>query len=260
MRRHAWTSGIDAAVLAALLAAAPIMAADDVRPGLTEQPCAADQRPPTPAEWPDWFRRSIAEDFGHLCRYAAANTQVARPVRVVFIGDSITEGWPGYSPRLFSNGIIGRGIGGQTSPQMLVRFRQDVIDLQPAAVHIMVGTNDIAGNTGPQKMEWVEGHIHSMADLARAHGIRVIIGSVPPALVFPWRPGLKPAPQIVELNRRLKAWADREGYMFVDYHSALVGPDGGMKPGLATDGVHPSEAGYRVMEATVRAALARALP
>lgn len=260
MRGHAWAG----AILAMALVSGPASAADTSPVGLTEQPCAADQRPPTPEEWPDWFRRSIAEDFGHLCRYSAANAAVKRPVRVVFIGDSITEGWPANSPALFGDAagqaILGRGVGGQTSPQMLVRFRQDVIDLHPAAVHIMAGTNDIAGNTGPQKMAWVEGHIHSMADLARAHGIKVMIGSVPPASVFPWRPGLQPAPQIAELNRRLKAWAGKEGHMFVDYHSALAGPDGGMKPGMAADGVHPTQAGYRVMEATVRKAIGQLLP
>ena len=248
-----------AAVILALIAT-PALAEDSFRGGLVENPCAADQSRPTPEQWSDWFRRSILEDFGHLCRYAAATRAVPRPVRVVFIGDSITEGWPENSPDLFTAGTVGRGIGGQTTPQMLVRFRQDVLSLQPTAVHIMAGTNDIAGNTGPSTMEAVEGHIHSMAELARAHGIKVLIGSVPPAATFPWRPGLQPSPQIVELNRRLKTWAASEGHVFVDYHSAMAGPDGGMKPGLAADGVHPTHEGYQIMAREYRAAIVKLIP
>ena len=163
------------------------------------------------------------------------------------LGDSLTEGWMAADPRLFTNGVINRGISGQTSAQMLVRFRQDVVDLKPAAVHILAGTNDIAGNMGPTTLQDVVANIRSMIELGREHHIRVILGSVLPAQRFDWAPELRPAPQIAELNRLLTALARAEGITFVDYYSAMANPAGGLDPVLANDGVHPSKVGYSRM-------------
>lgn len=148
----------------------------------------ADPRPAHPkVSWTEQQLHTLTRDFGQLCRYRAANAALTERPRVVFAGDSITDNWINFDPAFFSNGVIDRGIGGQTSPQLLLRFRQDVIDLHPQAVHIMIGSNDIAGNTGAATIETVEGHIASMAELARAHGIRVILASVPRPAPSPGR-------------------------------------------------------------------------
>jgi lysophospholipase L1-like esterase len=180
-------------------------------------------------------------------------------VRVVFMGDSITDNWIHSDAALFSNGVVDRGISGQTTPQMLARFRADVIALKPQAVHIMAGTNDIAGNTGAATIETVKGNIASMAELARAHGIKVILASIPPAAAFPWSPDKHPAPAILAFNAWLKAYAARNGFAYVDYHAALTDAQGGMKPGLSSDGVHPTVAGYAVMRPLALAAIAKTL-
>ena len=174
------------------------------------------------------------------------------------MGDSITDNWIDADPSLFTDGLVDRGISGQTTPQMLVRFREDVIALKPKAVHIMAGTNDIAGNTGAATMATVQGNIETMAELAQAHGIRVILASVPPAAAFKWSPDKRPVPQIRALNEWLRGYARRRGFSYVDYYAALATPEGAMKPGLASDGVHPTPAGYAVMRPLALAAVRRA--
>lgn len=204
------------------------------------------------ADWPD------------LERYRRANQLLGLPAhgeqRVVFYGNSITDSWARFFPDQFpGKPYVGRGISGQTTPQMLVRFRQDVIDLKPAAVVILAGTNDIAGNTGPSTLGMIEDNLVSMVQLARANDIRVIVCSVLPAFDYPWRPGLHPAQKIVALNDWLKQYAAKQGLTYVDYWSAMADERGGMRKDLTLDGVHPNEAGYRVMARLVEPAIERVL-
>ena len=203
-------------------------------------------------------------DWPYLERYRADNAKLAPPRpgenRVVFMGNSITEGWAKYFPAQFADKpYINRGIGGQTTPQMLVRFRQDVIALQPAVVVILAGTNDIAGNTGPSTVEMIEDNLASMAELARANGIEVVLSSVLPVFDYPWRPGLEPAPKIVALNAWMNQYAASHGAVYLDYHSAMKDARDGMRADLASDGVHPNEAGYKIMAPLVEKAIAEAL-
>ena len=204
-------------------------------------------------------------DWAWLGRYQSDNAALRsrNAPRIVFIGDSITQGWIDKVPDFFTEGRIDRGIGGQTTPQMLLRFRQDVIDLHPAAVQIMGGTNDIAGNTGPMTPEQTKANIMSMAELARANGIRVILASIPPAANFPWRPGLSTAPRIAAMNAWLKDYAAHTGATYADYWAALHDGDA-LRAALTYDGVHPNEAGYAAMapvaERAIRDALSRPAP
>ncbi|MGH7176176.1 MAG: SGNH/GDSL hydrolase family protein, partial [Tepidisphaeraceae bacterium] len=180
--------------------------------------------------------------------------------RVVFMGNSITEGWAKYFPTMFpGKPYVGRGISGQTTPQMLVRFRQDVIALRPAVVVILAGTNDIAGNTGPSTLEMIEDNLASMTELTRANGIEVVLSSVLPVYDYPWRRGLEPAAKIVALNTWMKQYAATHGAVYLDYHAAMADERQGMRRELADDGVHPNEAGYRVMAPLVERAIAEAL-
>jgi lysophospholipase L1-like esterase len=232
------------------------------RVGIVADPCPIHPKPATGLAWETWRLHMLTRDFGQLCRYAAQNAELAATgarVRVVFMGDSITDNWIDADAALFTNGLVDRGIGGQTTPQMLVRFRADVLALHPQAVHIMAGTNDIAGNTGAATMATVQGNIATMTDLARAHGIKVILASIPPAAAFPWSPKMKPAPQIIALNAWLRGYAARNGFTYVDYHATLAGPDGGMKPGYASDGVHPTPQGYAAMKPLALAAITNTL-
>jgi acyl-CoA thioesterase I len=176
----------------------------------------------------------------------------------VFMGDSITEAWKYGDPKVFTGGWIDRGISGQTTPQMLIRFPADVLALHPRVVHIMAGTNDIAGNTGPTTIDTIVGNIAAMVTLAKADGIRVVIAAVPPAGRFSWAPDLKPVPQIAALNARLRALAAREHVTFVDYGAALALPDGAMRDAFTLDGVHPNAAGYAAMAPLMRKAIAAA--
>jgi lysophospholipase L1-like esterase len=202
------------------------------------------------------LRRRTSTDWAGLCRHRDANEILARTgARIVFMGDSITENWLLADPGLFSNGIVNRGIGAQTSAQMLVRFRADVIRLRPAAVHILAGTNDVAGNNGPTSPADFQNNIESMAEIARANGIGVILGSILPAATFSWQPMLQPAPRILALNQWLRGYAKRGGFTFVDYHGALQGPAGELKPTLGNDGVHPNREGYRIMKRLAEAAI-----
>jgi lysophospholipase L1-like esterase len=198
----------------------------------------------------------LSGDWAALNHYREANASLKPDnSRVVFMGDSITENWA-REPRFAANPhFVGRGVSGQTTQQMLVRFRADVIDLRPAVVHIMGGTNDVAENTGPETDAEIQDAIASMVQLALANKIKVLLASIPPAADIPWRPGLQPAPRIRRLNEWLKAYARESGARYVDYWSALATPDGAMKPGLAADGLHPDSAGYAVMEPVMLAAL-----
>lgn len=181
--------------------------------------------------------------------------------RVVFMGNSITEGWGNIMPQFFTeNPYINRGISGQTTPQMLLRFRQDVIDLEPAAVVILAGTNDIAGNTGPSTLKMIVDNIQSMAEIARANDIKVIISSVLPAYDFPWRPGLEPAPKVVALNQMLKDYCQINNFVYLDYFTPMADQRNGLKAAYGDDGIHPNLAGYQVMAPLAKAAIAKALP
>jgi len=196
------------------------------------------------------------------CRYAIALFGSLRPgeQRVVFYGISITDVWARYVDALFPDKpYVGRGVGGQTTPQMLVRFRQDVIALQPAVVVILAGTNDIAGNTGPSTQAMIEHNLMSMVELARANGISVVLSSVLPAYDYRWRPGLDPAGKIVALNSWMKDYAATHDLVYLDYHSAMADEREGLGPELSEDGVHPNEAGYRIMAPLVERAIAEAL-
>lgn len=227
--------------------------------GLVDDPCPVHPLPTDEAGWHLWNLHMLTRDHGQMCRYHAANLTVAQPVRVVFMGDSITDNWQNLDKTMFVGGLVDRGISGQTTPQMLTRFREDVINLHPAAVHIMAGTNDIAGNTGASTVAIVQGNIESMAELARAHGIKVILASVPPAAAFSWSPTKRPAATILAFNAWLKDYAARNGFAYVDYHGALADAQGGMRPGLSSDGVHPTAAGYAIMRPLALAAVAQTL-
>lgn len=211
-----------------------------------------------------WTTIAQAQDWANLNRFKVENEKLgparACEDRVVFMGNSITEGWSTQMPEFFAGRpYINRGISGQTTPQMLLRFRQDVLKLWPKVVVILAGTNDIAGNTGPSTLEMIEDNIYSMTELAQAHGIQVVLCSVLPAYDYPWRPGLEPAPKIVELNRRLKQYAGTHGAVYCDFFSAMADERNGLPPALSGDGVHPNKAGYAIMAPIVENAIARAL-
>ena len=194
-------------------------------------------------------------DWPNLAKYRDSNAVTG--TRVVFMGNSITEGWKKYW--FTGKPYVNRGIGGQTTPQMLVRFHQDVIALRPSVVVILAGTNDIAGNTGPSTVEMIEDNLAGMAEMARANGIQVVLCSVLPVFDYPWRPGLQPAPKILALNAWMKHYADSTGSVYVDFHSAMRDERNGMRADLASDGVHPNEAGYKIMAPLVEQGIADAL-
>jgi lysophospholipase L1-like esterase len=228
--------------------------AQEPRPSLTPAQLAEQQR----------VDERLRNDWAELWRYRRANAEVPPPApgerRVVFMGNSITDVWARYFPAMFpGKPYVGRGIGGQTTTQMLVRFRQDVIALKPAVVVILAGTNDIAGNTGPSTLEMIEDNLMSMTELAQSNGIRVVLSSVLPVYDYRWRPGLQPAPKIVALNAWMKAYAARVGAVYLDYHTAMADERQGLRSDLTNDGVHPTEAGYRVMAPLAEKAIAEAL-
>ncbi|HNX87438.1 MAG TPA: SGNH/GDSL hydrolase family protein [Paludibacteraceae bacterium] len=205
-----------------------------------------------------------AQDWANLKRYQKENDTLLlkgnAENRVVFMGNSITEGWKSMHPEFFNkNPYICRGISGQTTPQMLLRFRQDVIELNPRVVVILAGTNDIAGNTGPSTPEMIMDNIRSMAELATANNIRVVLCSVLPAYDYPWRKGMKPNIKIPELNKMIKAYADERRITYLDYFGAMANEKNGMIAEYTTDGVHCTSAGYDVMEKMVIPAIAKAL-
>lgn len=194
-----------------------------------------------------------AQDWPNLNRYHDANTQLPVPAknetRVVYMGDSITDAWIGADSAFFkSNNYVDRGISGQTTGQMLLRFRQDVINLKPKVVVILAGINDIAENNGPERMEDIVGNIVSMAQLAKANGIKVVISSVTPAFAFPWRQTINPVPKVKELNELLKDYAAKNNIVYLDYFTAMADSRPGLPADLSKDGVHPNLAGYKIME------------
>ena len=206
----------------------------------------------------------LRTDWANLGRFRAANDSLGAPKdgerRVVFMGNSITEAWaPLFGEQFAGKPYIARGISGQTTPQMLVRFRQDVIALRPAVVVILGGTNDIAGNTGPSSVEMIADNIRSMNDIARSNGIAVVLASVLPAEDYPWKRGLAPADTIVRLNRWIKAYADSVGAVYLDFHTPMSDERHGLRAELTRDGVHPNAAGYRVMAPLAEEAITRAL-
>lgn len=220
--------------------------------------------PPAYYAWKKVHDAQLLIDFGGLERFREADAALPAPKpgenRVVFMGDSITEDWK-LEDSFPGKPYINRGISGQTSPQMLVRFRQDVIDLKPKVVIIQTGTNDIMENTGPMTVRQSGECIASMADLATANKIQVVLCSVLPSSEFAWSPDLKPAPRIVELNAWTKKYAAEKGYIYVDYYSAMTDEHGGLPLALSDDGVHPLPAGFAIMtplaEAGIEEALAR---
>jgi acetyl esterase/lipase/lysophospholipase L1-like esterase len=203
-------------------------------------------------------------DWAYLKRYQNENSRLspAKPTekRIVFMGSSRIENWRRYDSSFFlANNYLDRGVSGQTSPQMLLRFRQDVIDLKPAAVVFLGGSNDIAQNTGPTTIEQIAANMATMAELAKAHGIRFILCAELPVYDYPWRPGLEPAEKIVALNRLYKDYAAKNNVTYVDLYSLLADERGGMKKELTTDGVHPNLQGYKLMEPLVQKAIAETL-
>ena len=208
----------------------------------------------------------LHNDWPNLQKYAAANQrrpapQPGRP-RVVIIGNSITEGWVKQDSAFFKGPTyeyVGRGISGQATGQTVVRFRADVIDLHPAVVVVLVGTNDVAENNGPYNPQTTMNNIMTMTELAQAHGIRVVLGSVAPASDFWWHKGLNPAPKILALNQQIKTYAAQQHLGYYDMHTALKDDQNGLKKAYGEDGVHPNLAGYRVMEPLLNQAVGAAL-
>lgn len=218
--------------------------------GIVAEPCAN----PIPGD------QVLRVDFGGLCKYEMLNRKLpqASASRVVYFGDSITELWRNNIPGLRADDTINRGYSGQTTSQMVIRFRSDVVDLRPHVVHIMAGTNDIAGNTGPTSIDHIKQNIRAMVELAQAHGIKVVLGSILPSKQFSWRTNINPLPGIAAMNGWLKGYAANKGAVFVDYHSAMKAADGGLRPNLSADGTHPNAAGYAIMIPLARAAIERA--
>jgi lysophospholipase L1-like esterase len=202
------------------------------------------------------------KDWAHLKKYEKENEKLKKinePNRVVFMGNSITEGWSNFDKDFFiNNPFVNRGISGQTTPQMLIRFKRDVVNLNPKAVVILAGINDIAGNTGPILLENTAENIISMAEIAKANNIKVYICSTLPAIDFLWSPGLEPAPKVIRLNSILKDYCTKNNITYVDYYSSMVDDEGGLKVPeytAANDLVHPNLAGYKVMEKIILSAL-----
>jgi lysophospholipase L1-like esterase len=206
------------------------------------------------------------DDFGQLKKYHDANAALGAPVasenRVVFFGDSITEGWR-LADSFANKPYINRGVGGQTTPQMLVRFRQDVIDLQPKVVLILAGTNDLAGTTGPMRNEDTEANLASMADLARAHGIRVVLSSILPVHNYSHDGedyfAQRPPARILAINAWIEDYCSKNKIVYLDYFSAMVDDKGLLKKELAEDGLHPNAAGHKIMAPLAEAAIAKAI-
>ncbi|VBB45842.1 Lipolytic protein G-D-S-L family [uncultured Paludibacter sp.] len=205
-----------------------------------------------------------AQDWANLQRYQHENDSVmlltAPKDRVVFMGNSITQGWKETHPEFFSqNPYLDRGISGQTTPQMLVRFRQDVISLKPKVVVILAGTNDIAGNTGPSTLEMIMDNIASMAELAKSNGIQPVLCSVLPAYDYSWKKGMEPNIKIPKLNEMIKTYAKKMKFTYVDYFTPMAEPNNAMKADLTYDGVHCTSKGYFIMESIIVPAIQKAL-
>src|SRR5664279_4956667 len=206
----------------------------------------------------------LHNDWANLGRFREENKLVTMPEegekRVVFMGNSITEGWIRIDPGFFSGKpYINRGISGQTTPQMLIRFKPDVINLKPSVVVILAGINDIAGNSGPSTLEMIEDNLSSMAEIAQANGVSVVLSSVLPAYDFPWRPGLQPAEKVVQLNVWIKNYASNHKCIYLDYFTPMSDQKHALKAEYTEDGVHPTLAGYKIMEPLVVEAIQKAL-
>ena len=200
-------------------------------------------------------------DWAWLCFYEADN-QVLRkgmPPDIIFMGDSITQAWITIDPAFFDASRIDRGISGQTSAQLLLRFQQDALSLRPKVIHLLVGTNDVAGNVGAMGMESYKSNIVAMADLAKANNIVLVLGAIPPADRFPWRASVEPVDYIRSLNRWLRDFSKKRRIVFVDYYAAMANPSGAAREGLTRDGVHPNADGYRIMADLAEPALKKAL-
>ncbi len=206
----------------------------------------------------------LHKDWSNIKRYESQNSKIPAPAtgekRVVFMGNSITEGWKNIDSSFFvGRPYFDRGVSGQTTGQMLVRFREDVVNLKPVVVVILGGINDIAENNGPSKVEDVFGNIVSMAEIARANHIRVVLSSVMPAFNFPWKPAMDPKPSITALNGLIKGYCEKNKIVYLDYFSAMADERPGMPKALSYDGVHPNLAGYKVMEPLAEKAIEEAL-
>jgi lysophospholipase L1-like esterase len=206
--------------------------------------------------------RKVLQDWPDLTRYAADNARLTGETKVVFMGDSITDAWIKRSPKYFADNpsYVDRGISGQTTPQMLIRFRPDVIALKPKVVVILAGTNDIAGNTGPMTLEMIEDNLKSMAELAKANGIKVVMSSVMPVCDY-IRPQTerRPPAKIIALNEWVKSYVDQNNLVYLDYYSAMLDDQKMFKKEITYDGLHPNEAGYAIMEPLADQAIAAAL-
>lgn len=204
----------------------------------------------------------MAQDWANLKKYQRANKALldsSEKITAVFMGNSITESWVNINPGFFSeNNFIGRGIGGQTSPQMLIRFMTDVVELNPEVVVILAGTNDIAGNTGFTSEEMITNNIKAMAQLATANGIEVVLSSILPVYDYAWRPGLEPVQKIASINSWLKHFAEENGHIYLDYYAAMIDEKKGLSKEYSEDGVHPNLKGYQVMEQLAIAAVEQA--
>jgi len=232
--------------------------------GIVLQAFAQASTDDCPSAPPSTTNKEEAAMFGwaHLWRYCQDDVRLGRPRsggnRVVFFGDSITDAWK-LDEFFPGKPYINRGISGETTSQMLLRFRQDVIDLAPKAVVILAGTNDIAGNTGPISLKAIEGNFTSMIELAKANGVHVVLASVLPAFDYPWRPGQQPVEKIAMLNSWLKSYASAHGLVYLDYYSAMQDDRHGLPAKLSSDGVHPNKAGYAVMQPLAEQAIDEAL-
>jgi len=226
---------------------------------------AVAQQPPDPCASLKEDQQAMElqlRDWPDLAKYQEDDAKLGPPAkgesRVVFLGDSITEFWT-LSGSFRGKPYVNRGISGQTTPQILLRFRQDVIALKPEVVVILAGTNDIAENTGPTTLAAIEDNLTSMVDLAKRNGIRAVLSSLLPALQYPWKPDIRPVGKIRALNDWMKNYAAKEGLVFLDYHSPMANDKRGLKIELSEDGVHPNEAGYAVMAPLAEKAIAAAL-
>ena len=222
--------------------------------GMVEQPC------PSQVGLNAGSSHVKKYDWAWLCRFRAENaalTGKAAP-KVVFMGDSLTSFWEPFDPALFAKAGAIRGIAGQSSSEMLLRFHQDVVALRPKIVHILAGINDVGGIHGPTSPQAFKDNIRAMTDIAKANGIVVILASITPAVRIDWQPSITPARQIIELNKWLRGFSAEEGLIYADYHTALSDTKGAMRPEFSNDGVHPEAAGYAVMRPILEAAIARA--
>ena len=203
----------------------------------------------------------LLTDWAWLAHYREDNLKLlasGAKVDTAFLGDSITEGWARTDPDFFSKGNVGRGISAQTTPQLLVRMYSDVIALKPRVVHIMAGTNDIAHNTGPMTAQDSQNNLMAMCEIAKAHRIRVVLGSVPPASKYWWRPEARPKTEAVAMNAWMRGYAKSIGAQYADYAAVFVDAQGNVRPELAKDEVHPSKEGYALMRPIAESAIRKA--